>query len=119
LLVSAWLSAGPAAPRTATLRVRWYRAVDLQLQRVEVDIPARFAENVPEDLTLNVPPGFFVSVFAAGLGLSNPRFMAFDDNDVLHVANMGRNQIVALPDGDGDGVADRLVVAASGFDLAH
>jgi glucose/arabinose dehydrogenase len=94
-------------------------SVDLQLQQVQVNIPAQFAENLPEDLTLNVPPGFSVSVFAVGLGLSNPRFMAFDDNNVLHVANMGRNQIVVLPDTDGDGVADQLIVAASGFDQAH
>ena len=91
--------------------------VDLGLQKVPVKVPPQFADQVPEDLTLNLPPGFSVSVFAAGL--RNPRFIAFDDNNVLHVANMGRNQIVALPDADEDGVADQQIVAAAGFDLAH
>ena len=58
-------------------------SVDLDLQRVEVQVPAQLAGSVPEGLTLNVPPGFAVNVFAAGF--NRPRFMAVDANDVLHV----------------------------------
>jgi len=45
--------------------------------------------------------------------------MAFDDNGVLHVANMNADQIVALPDRNHDGVADEHIVAARGFKEAH
>ena len=92
--------------------------IDLELRQVPVEVPDQFRSAVPEGLTLNLPPGFSVSVFAAG-NLNYPRFMAFDDGDVLHVSDMSRGRIIALPDGDGDGVADRQIVAASGFKTAH
>ncbi len=91
--------------------------VDLELQTVNVKVPEQFRDDVPEDLTLNVPPGFAVSVFMAGL--RGPRLMAFDDNGVLHVGNMGRGQILALPDRDQDGVADESIVALSGLVEGH
>ena len=91
--------------------------LDLNLQTVEVKVPEQFRDNVPEGLTLNVPPGFSVSVFMAGL--RNPRLMVFDDNGVLHVGNMGRGQILALPDRDQDGIADESIVALSGLVEGH
>ena len=94
-------------------------AVDLELQTVEVDVPAQFADLVPQGLTLNLPPGFSVSIFAVGGGLRTPRLMEFDDNGVLHVGNMGRGQILALPDRDRDGIADEQIVALSGLNEAH
>ncbi|NKB66550.1 MAG: T9SS type A sorting domain-containing protein [Candidatus Latescibacteria bacterium] len=92
-------------------------SADLDLQPVAVQVPPQLAGSVPEGLTLNVPPGFAVSVFAAGF--ERPRFMAFDANGVLHVADMNAGQIIALPDRDGDGVADERIVAASGFAEVH
>lgn len=92
-------------------------SIDLNLQRVIVQVPPQLADQVPSGLSLNVPPGFSVSLFAAGL--NGPRFMAFDEDNVLHVANMNADQIVALPDRNGDGVADERIVAASGFKEAH
>jgi hypothetical protein len=44
--------------------------------------------------------------FPAG-GLNYPRFMAFDAGDVLHLSDMSRGRILALPDLDRNGVADR------------
>ena len=93
--------------------------VDLGLQTVEVEVPARFRDDVPEGLTVNLPPGFSVKVFAAGRLFRKPRLMAFDDDGVLHVGNMRRGQIVALPDRDGDGVADEQIVALRGFVEGH
>ncbi len=92
-------------------------SVDLGLQRVAVQVPPQLAGQVPAGLSLNVPEGFKVGLFAAGL--RGPRFMAFDDNGVLHVANMNADQIVALPDRNHDGVADEHIVAARGFKEAH
>jgi len=92
--------------------------VDLGLQSVAVNVPERFRGAVPGDLMLNLPPGFSSSVFAAE-GLRKPRFMAFDDNGVLHVANMGAREVLALPDRDGDGVADEPIVALSDLEEIH
>ena len=79
--------------------------VDLGLQPVAVQVPQQLADQVPVGLSLNVPEGFTVGLFAAGL--RGPRFMAFDDNEVLHVANMNADQIVALPDRDRDAALHR------------
>ncbi|MCB0275184.1 MAG: PQQ-dependent sugar dehydrogenase [Calditrichaeota bacterium] len=98
--------------------------VDLNLQPVALTVPAQFQGEVPDNLTLNLPPGFSVKVFAV-TGLRGPRMMAFNADGVLHVANMKAGtadefvplgdptgQIVALPDRDNDGVADTVIVAA-------
>ena len=101
------------APGTLQLTPR----VDLQLQPVPVHVPERFT-GLPRDLVLNLPPGFSASVFAA-YGFERPRFMAVGPDGVLHVADMGAGTIVALPDRDGDGVADEAIVAAGRFERAH
>ena len=92
--------------------------VDLELQTVDVNVPAKYSGQVPEGLTLNMPPGFAVGVFAIG-NLRRPRLMAFDNDGVLFVGNMGRGQIVALPDRDRDGVADEEIVALEGLVEGH
>ncbi len=92
--------------------------VDLGLQPTPLVVPEPFRDAVPQDLVLNLPPGFSASVFAHE-GLRKPRFMAFDPNGVLHVANMGADQIVALPDRNRDGVADERIVSLRGLREAH
>ena len=42
-------------------------SVDLGLQRVAVQVPPQLAGPVPAGLSLNVPEGFTVGLFAAGL----------------------------------------------------
>ena len=109
----------PYAPGT----VRMTPELELGLESMPLIVPERFADVVPGDLSLNLPPGFTVRVFAAGL--EGPRFMAWSPEGVLHVANMkaggadefepsgnSSSQIIALPDRDGDGVADTAIVAA-------
>ncbi len=49
-----------------------------------------------------------MTTFATGLSLDVFYGMAFDDHDVLYVVD-GGNRVLALPDDDGDGVADRQV----------
>ncbi len=98
--------------------------IDLSLESVPLFVPEKFRGMVPENLNLNLPPGFSVKVFAVD-GLRGPRMMAFDKKGILHVANMKAgsatefeprggptSQIVALPDRDDDGVADTVIVAA-------
>jgi len=105
--------------------------VDLQLKPVKVEVPEKFKELVPDNLTLNVPEGFKVSIFAAS-GLRGLRLMAFNNDGVLHVANMKANgsaefqpsgnsssEILALPDYDKDGVADTVIIAAKGLRWAN
>ena len=92
--------------------------IDLGLQPVRVDVPGPFQDAIPPGATLNLPPGFSVGVFAAH-GLSGPRFLASSPQGVLHVANMGAGQIVALPDGDDNGVADEIIVVLEDLREAH
>jgi glucose/arabinose dehydrogenase len=64
-----------------------------------------------------VPAGYDVTVFAEGL--SGPRFMAVAPDGVLYVAERGADRVVALPDGDEDGIADEVVEVGSGYGNAH
>jgi glucose/arabinose dehydrogenase len=66
---------------------------------------------------LDVPDGYSASVFAEGL--SGPRFMAVAPDGTLLVAERGADRVVALPDVDGDGVADDVVEVGAGYGSAH
>jgi len=66
---------------------------------------------------LTTPPGFSISVFAKGLG--KPRVMTFDPNGTLLVSIPSSGTVVALPDKNGDGVADRIVTIAKGLNTPH
>src|SRR5215207_3528782 len=63
-----------------------------ELVEVEVADPAGFGVS---GLTLRVPPGYTVSVIAAGLG--GPRFMAFDDEDNLIVGAARQGTVYRFP----------------------
>ena len=63
-----------------------------ELVEVEVADPAGFGVS---GLTLRVPPGYTVSVVAAGLG--GPRFMAFDDEDNLIVGAARQGTVYRFP----------------------
>jgi len=66
---------------------------------------------------LSVSEGYAASVFAEGL--AGPRFMAVSPDGVLFVAERGADRVVALPDDDGDGVADGAIEVGSGYGNAH
>ena len=61
--------------------------------------------------------GFVVDIFAEGL--SGPRFIAFGSDGVLYVAERGNDRVVTLPDRDGDGVADEVVLFAENLEGVH
>jgi glucose/arabinose dehydrogenase len=64
-----------------------------------------------------MPPGFRIETFASGLGA--PRFMAVSPSGDLFVSVPARGQVVALPDRDGDGKVDRVVIYADGLNRPH
>ena len=68
----------------------------------------------PADVTLSVPAGFEVSVFADGL--SNPRHMALAPNGDVFVAESRSGEILLLRDADGDGVAERRETFATALE---
>ena len=103
-------------------QIRLTPKIDLHLEPTPV-------EGLPNH-TLNLPPGFKVKLFSDQV--DKARFMAWDDQGVLHVANMktrGSNQwspasgrqstVLALPDKDGDGRADTVYKAADDFHWPH
>ncbi|PIU13376.1 MAG: hypothetical protein COT21_02165, partial [Hadesarchaea archaeon CG08_land_8_20_14_0_20_51_8] len=69
------------------------------------------------NLPLKIPVGFMIETFASNLGPA--RFMAVDPNGVLLVSVTGEGKVLALPDENGDGRADRVVTLAEGLNLPH
>jgi len=67
--------------------------------------------------SLRLPDGFTMGLFASGL--EGPRFMAFDPSGTLYVTLTRTGDVIALPDGDGDGRADRAVPAAGNLNRPH
>jgi glucose/arabinose dehydrogenase len=67
--------------------------------------------------TLKLPPGFRINIFAEGL--RGPRFMAFNPDGILHVTLTRADRVVALPDFDGNGTADKIITIASGLNNPH
>lgn len=70
-----------------------------------------------EIVNVDVPDGFEVTVFADDL--TGPRFINFDEDGLLHVADRGNDRIIALPDNNQDGTADEVIVVADGLEKPH
>ena len=66
---------------------------------------------------LVLPSGFSISVFADGLG--QPRVMILDPGNTLLVSIPSQGKVVALPDLDADGVADRVVTVIDDLNRPH
>jgi glucose/arabinose dehydrogenase len=85
---------------------------------VTLDVDPRFRSGrlaKPRKLTL--PAGFRANVFAAGL--TSPRFMAIGPSGTIFATGITGGQVYALPDRDGDGVADEVQVWADGLRQPH
>ena len=67
--------------------------------------------------TLNMPEGFEVSLYAAGM--VGPRHFVFDSNNNLYLTDKEGGKILVLPDEDGDGVADRIIEIDKGLKSPH
>jgi len=76
------------------------------------------ADNIALDgLHLQTPPGVEISVFADDI--PRARHMAFDDHGVLFLSQARAGRVVALPDADKDGRADRTVPVMKGRNTPH
>jgi len=71
--------------------------------------------SAPDEIRL--PQGFKMDVFASQLG--SPRFMAFSPDGVLFVTIIDGGKVVALPDRNGDGRADRTITFLKGLEKPH
>jgi len=74
-------------------------------------------EDVKKNLGLQLPEGFTISIFAKGLG--KPRVMEYDPLGNLLVSIPKEGRVVALPDGDYNGVADKIVTVIEGLNRPH
>ena len=85
---------------------------------VTLDVAPQFRSGrLAQPRTLTLPPGFRANVLAAGL--AGPRFMAIGPGGTIFATGMTGGQVYALPDRDGDGVADEVQVWADGLRQPH
>ena len=68
-------------------------------------------------LQLKMPPDIRIEVFAGNV--PKARHMAFDDQGVLFLSQARAGKVVALPDQNRDGKADRTVPILDGHDVPH
>lgn len=92
--------------------------VNSQLQSTTVEVPTKFKSTLPSNYKVNLPEGWAARIYHAG-GLAKPRFLSFDGKGVLHVADYNNGKVYAMPDLDGNGIADTLLVAADNLSLSH
>jgi glucose/arabinose dehydrogenase len=79
--------------------------------------PNDTGRTVTLDGRLVVPAGMKVTYFARDL--DGVRFMAVSPDGVLYATQPGRGRVVRLPDTNGDGVADSVVVVVTGLNQPH
>jgi len=72
---------------------------------------------LPSSLPLKLPPGFAISIFAENL--PGARVLALDPDGTLLVSLTSQGKVVALPDKNGDGVADAVVTVLDGLNKPH
>jgi glucose/arabinose dehydrogenase len=71
----------------------------------------------PASFPLKLPPGFSIGIFARGL--QGARVLALDPGGNLLVSLTSQGRVVALPDTNGDGVADAVVTVLDGLNQPH
>jgi glucose/arabinose dehydrogenase len=71
----------------------------------------------PASFPLKLPPGFAFTIFARGL--QGARVLALDPGGNLLVSLTSQGRVVALPDKNGNGVADAVVTVLEGLNKPH
>ncbi len=89
-----------------------------RLTKVSLVVPEKYQSGLfRTEKHLFAPEGFEISLFAAGLGKA--RFMTIGPAGTLYVSIPNKDYILALPDHNGDGVADRATVFARNLENVH
>jgi glucose/arabinose dehydrogenase len=84
---------------------------------LKTDAPSQEPGSNTTGIPLTFPSGISLSFFARDLGA--PRVLRFDPKGVLLASIPSRGQVVALPDANGDGVADETIIVARGLRIPH
>lgn len=88
------------------------------LAPVRLEVPEKFRKGAfSRERTLEALPGLKVSVYAAGI--PGARFMAIRDDGVMFLSAPSEGNVLALPDRDGDGVADEVIIFARNLKRPH
>lgn len=101
-----------------TLRIASYTRLTSEPGPTAIPLPSiedeiqRQVINPPEK-PISLPPGFGISVYADEL--DDPRMIELGPDGHLYVAERGAGRILRFPDRNGDGLLDRVEVAASGL----
>jgi glucose/arabinose dehydrogenase len=72
-------------------------------------------DNTPLD-SINLPPGFSISIFAK---VPNARSLAMSPDGTIFVGNKDEDKVYAVKDTDGDYIADKKWVLASGLNMPN
>ena len=89
-----------------------------ELVKTTLHVPEKFKSRpFHKERHLFAPEGFRISLFAAGLGKA--RFMTVGPAGTIYVTIPDKDYILALPDRNGDGIADRKTVFARGLKNIH
>jgi glucose/arabinose dehydrogenase len=101
-----------------TGRAPRHQEADPALAPVSVQVPQAYSSAYPGgSRRLQAPPGFTVSVFAAGL--KAPRHLAQGPDGAIYVAEKEAGRVSRLPDENGDGVADAVQTFVTGLELVN
>jgi len=118
---SAFAQSSPSKQQSASLTTNTplahydIKPSDLPSPKIENDVnngPKVIPQ--PADATLNVPPGFEVSVFAEG-GFTRPRWLALALNGDVFLADSQGGRVFVLRDANKDGVAEERSVFVEGL----
>src|SRR5579884_1258232 len=79
--------------------------------------PVSAPKITPADTSITVPSGYTLGYFAQNLG--SARDLQFSPGGTLLVSDPNDGTVLALPDKNGDGVADQVVTVISGLNHPH
>lgn len=82
------------------------------------DIKKFFAQGSELSFPLTLPKGLRIGIFA-DLESGKPRVLTFDPKGVLFASITNEGKVVALPDENGDGIADRTETVLSNLNKPH
>ena len=91
------------------------RDIAKDLQKTPPPTPEASADSAA--LPLKLPPGFAITIFAREV--KGARVLALDPAGNLLVSLTSQGRVVALPDKNGDGVADAVVTVLDGLNKPH